>query len=112
MVRSRNADAFEPSAALAVLDVIMDQRLALRLPSAADAWESAWIACVTGRPIWTTVAQQRFAQVLTELAGVVRSVPGQRIGIGRDVTMVAGGSMNLEASPGIEPGCKDLQSSA
>ena len=110
MVQSRDADAFEPSAALAVLGVIVDQRLGLQLPSAASAWEAAWIACMTDRPSWTTSAQQQFTDVLKELSGVVRP-PRARRPLFEPMVRLGQESI-LEASPGIEPGCKDLQSSA
>ena len=63
---------FEVSAALAVLDIMADRVRADSMPSAEDAWEAAWIACLTNSARWADEAEVRFSDVLTELGRRVR----------------------------------------
>ena len=74
MVPSDAAEFFDPSAALAVLDRMMDREEAVVLHSVTSAWEAAWIACLTNSSIWTSVAQAEFADVVVELHGVLWTV--------------------------------------
>ena len=72
---SRDAtELFDPSAALAVLDRMVDREEAVVLHSVASAWEAAWIACLTNSATWTSVAQDEFADVVVELHGVLWTV--------------------------------------
>lgn len=53
------AAAFEPSAALAILDGPMGE-----VPAAGAAWDAAWIACLTNSPRWAETARREFASVV------------------------------------------------
>lgn len=53
----REAAAFEPAVALAVLDGLSEGDA-----EAASAWDAAWIACVTGSPRWAETARHEFAR--------------------------------------------------
>lgn len=66
---------FDPSAALAVLDVIADRSKADLMPNVEKAWDAAWIACLTSCARWTDEAEERFAEVLTELGRKIRPEP-------------------------------------
>ena len=63
---------FEVSAALAVLDIMADRARADSMPSAEEAWEAAWIACLTNSARWADEAEARFSDVLTDLGRRVR----------------------------------------
>ncbi len=71
-------DFFDTSAALAVLDRMVDRETAV-LHTAASAWEAAWIACLTDSSAWRAVAQDEFAQVVVELHGVLWTVDKARL---------------------------------
>ena len=58
----RGAAAFEPSAALAILDGLASPNRPSETASARDAaWEAAWIACLTNSPRWAEAARREFA---------------------------------------------------
>ena len=67
-------DVFDTSAALAILDRIVDRDAAVVLHSVASAWEAAWIACLTNSATWTSVAEDEFAHVVVELHGILWTV--------------------------------------
>ena len=67
-------EAFDPSAALAVLEHIVERPSAVAMPSADVAWESAWIACLTGTQRWVDTATDEFADLMQELACVVHRI--------------------------------------
>lgn len=62
-----SVEAFDTSAALAVLDGIVHRTSAPLTPSAGPAWESAWIACLTNSARWAETARREFGAVLQEL---------------------------------------------
>ncbi len=68
------SELFDTSAALAVLDRIVDREEKVVLHTAASAWEAAWIACLTDSSAWRSVAQNEFAHVVVELHGVLWTV--------------------------------------
>lgn len=67
MRHQSSVEAFDTSAALAVLDGIVHRPTAPLTPSAGPAWESAWIACLTNSARWAETARQDFGAVLREL---------------------------------------------
>ncbi len=72
-----SSDAIEPfdtSAALAILDTIVDREDAVALRSVNSAWEAAWIACLTNSATWTSVAENEFGHVVVELHGILWTV--------------------------------------
>ena len=71
-------DIFDTSAALAILDRIVDREDAV-LHSVASAWEAAWIACLTNSATWTSVAEDEFAHVVVELHGILWTVDRRKV---------------------------------
>ena len=67
-----HSDLFDTSAALMVLDVISSDIDLVRLPSLDTSWEIVWIACLTSSHRWARDAEQKFADVLTELGLLIR----------------------------------------
>jgi len=65
------ADLFDTSAALIVLDAFVRRPESHSLPTAASAWEAAWIACLTGSPAWAVISADEFASVVMELRSAV-----------------------------------------
>ena len=70
---------FDTSAALAILDCIVDRDEAVVLHSVASAWEAAWIACLTNSPGWTSVAEDEFGHVVVELHGMLWTVDPHKV---------------------------------
>ena len=67
-------EPFDTSAALAILDRIVDREEAVVLHSVDSAWEAAWIACLTSSATWMAVAEDEFAHVVVELHGILWTV--------------------------------------
>ncbi len=72
-------ERFDTSAALAILDRIVDREEAVVLHSVASAWEAAWIACLTNSATWTSVAEDEFAHVVVELHGILWTVDRRKV---------------------------------
>ncbi len=66
------ADLFDTSAALTVLDAVVRRPQSDQLPTAASAWEAAWIGCLTSSPAWAAISADEFAGVVLELQSVIR----------------------------------------
>ncbi len=111
-------DAFDASAALAILDHIVDRDEAVVLHSVASAWEAAWIACLTNSPTWTSVAEDEFGHVVVELHGILwtvdrRKVRSTSLGLGkmshrrrglRSITTETFGAVHKASVARLEPG--------
>ena len=78
MGSSAAIEPFDTSAALAILDRILDRDEAVALNSVASAWEAAWIACLTSSATWTSVAEEEFGHVVIELHGMLWTVDRRR----------------------------------
>ena len=74
MPKHAENETFDPGVALSVLDQIFDRPSAVAMPSAGLAWESAWIACLTGTQRWVDIAADEFSELMQELACVVYRV--------------------------------------
>ena len=113
-------ELFDTSAALAVLDRIVDREEAVVLHSVASAWEAAWIACLTNSSTWTSVARDEFAHVVVELHGVLWTVDRRKfrsasLGLGtmsrrlkgpRSVTAEAYGAAHRQSEASPDPGTR------
>jgi hypothetical protein len=71
MGQIEDADLFDTSAALTVLDAFVGRPESDCLSAAASAWEAAWIACLTSSPAWAVISADEFASVVIELRSVV-----------------------------------------
>lgn len=69
---------FDTSAALALLDEMIDGPGAKAMPALIGAWDSAWIACLTNCPAWAAIAERDFDRAMADTAAVLR--------LGRDLT--------------------------
>ena len=78
MGSSQAIEPFDTSAALAILDRMVDREDAMALNSVASAWEAAWIACLTNSATWTSVAENEFGDVVVELHGILWTVDRRR----------------------------------
>ena len=88
-MRSPDAtELFDTSAALAILDRIVDRKEAVVLHSVDSAWEAAWIACLTGSATWMSVAEDEFAHVVVELHGILWTVDRRK---SRSASLTRGG---------------------
>ncbi len=94
MAISNTHRTFATSAALALLDKIIELPAGRAMPAARIAWESAWIACLTNCPGWAATAERDFQKALIELATVLQ--PTRAVPAGR--TRKARSSMTGEAS--------------
>ena len=89
-------DTFDTSAALAILDRIVDRDEAVVLHSVPSAWEAAWIACLTSSPTWSSVAEDEFGHVVVELHGMLWTIDRRKV---RSTSSGLGKMSHLRAGP-------------